>query len=180
MANEVKDLASQTSQATTRIFAEIEEMQTVAGAVDEALKAIQSSITEVQELVQGTSTAAEQQCAATDEISSKLMLASENVASVCSNLDNWVVGMENRRKSERTRVHQHAEIRFGENESLQCSVRDISETGARLHLKNAGNVPSQFTLHFNDGKAERSCRLVRRDGDNIGIEFVKSVLALSA
>ncbi|MEC9471959.1 MAG: PAS domain S-box protein [Pseudomonadota bacterium] len=180
VANEVKDLASQTSQATTRIFAEIEEMQTVAGAVDEALKAIQSSITEVQELVQGTSTAAEQQCAATDEISSKLMLASENVASVCSNLDNWVVGMENRRKSERTRVHKHAEIRFGENESLQCSVRDISETGARLHLKNAGNVPSQFTLHFNDGKAERSCRLVRRDGDNIGIEFVKSVLALSA
>eukprot|EP00903_Cladosiphon_okamuranus_P022149 g20370.t1 len=47
VANEVKDLASQTSQATTRIFAEIEEMQTVAGAVDEALKAIQSSITEV-------------------------------------------------------------------------------------------------------------------------------------
>ncbi len=129
VANEVKDLASQTSQATTRIFAEIEEMQTVAGAVDEALKAIQSSITEVQELVQGTSTAAEQQCAATDKISSKLMLASENVASVCSNLDNWVVGMENRRKSERTRVHQHAEIRFGQNECVQCSVRDISEMG---------------------------------------------------
>lgn len=179
VASEVKALANQTSQATTRIFSEIEEMQSIAGSVDDVLKSIRKSISEVQSLVQGTTEAAEQQCVATDEINGKLQVASDRVASVCSNLDNWVVGMEDRRQSVRKRVHKDAEIMLETGNTLQCSLRDISRDGARLYLPEQQQLPPQFAVLLPDGNT-RQCRLVRQDGDFAGVEFTSEAVALSA
>ncbi|MHA7772842.1 PAS domain S-box protein [Roseibium sp. M-1] len=179
VANEVKALANQTSNATTRIFGEIEEMQSVAGSVDEALKSIRTSISEVQTLVQGTTDAAEQQCVATDEISGQLQQASDNVAAVCSNLDNWVVGMENRRQAARKRVHEDATVVLSPDKHLACSLRDISESGARFYLVGKPVLPEHFHLHLDDGQI-KSCRIVRRDGEFVGVEFLQEAISRRA
>lgn len=171
VANEVKDLANQTSQATTRIFTEIAEMQSVSGSVDDALKEIQHSISEVQDLVQETTQVTEKQSISTQDISSKLQSASSNVTSVCDSLDNWVVGMENRRKDARKRTYKEGFITTSAGYRVGCSLRDISDSGARLQVENADNMPDQFTLELPDMEP-RSCRVARRSGRNIGVEFI--------
>lgn len=51
---------------------------------------------------------------------------------------------------------------------VECTIRDISQTGAMIELEGA-EVPDDFTLVFS-----RHCRVIRRskDGDKIGVEFL--------
>lgn len=179
VANEVKALANQTSQATTRIFSEIAEMQSVAGMVDDALKSIRTSIADVHGLVQSTTSAAETQCHATDEISAQLEKAARSVGSVCDSLDNWVIGMEDRRKHPRRRVYEEVGIRLPNGQTMRCYLRDISETGARIMLAGDVRLPDLFSLDMG-ANGVKDCRVVRRLGDNIGVEFVREARALSA
>ncbi|WP_246476274.1 methyl-accepting chemotaxis protein [Roseibium litorale] len=180
VANEVKALANQTSQATTRIFSEIAEMQSVAGLVDDALKSIRTSISEVHELVRSTTDAAETQCRATDEISTQLERAAGSVASVCDSLDNWVIGMEDRRKHPRKRVHEEVEVHLPGGKVATCFLRDISETGARLVVPEGVQLPDQFKVDMGTAHGMKSCRVVRRSKDNIGVEFISQAMAMSA
>lgn len=170
VANEVKVLANQTSQATTQIFSEIAEMQSVAGSVDDALKSIRSSISEVQKLVISTTDATEQQCVFTDEINSRLRSASGSVASVCESLDDWVVGMENRRYDSRQRVYKDCVIVGTNGSRLGASIRDISPSGARIFVENTSLVGDHFVLE-QEGEEGRNCITVRRDSQEIGVEF---------
>lgn len=179
VANEVKVLANQTSQATTQIFSEIAEMQSVAGSVDDALKSIRSSISEVQELVLSTTNATEQQCVSTDEISTRLQSASGSVASVCDSLDNWVVGMENRRRDPRKRVYKDCLIVAADGSKIEASLRDISESGARIFVEHSSMVPDQFVLEI-DGEGAKRSTVVRRNGKDLGLEFRTEVASNAA
>ncbi|WP_067335260.1 methyl-accepting chemotaxis protein [Stappia indica] len=178
VANEVKMLANQTSQATTQIFSEIAAMQSVAGSVDEALKAIRSSISEVQDLVLSTTNATEEQCVSTDEISVRLQSASASVASVCESLDKWVIGMENRRRDERKRVHRDCLIGGIDGKKIRGSLRDISESGARIYVADPSSIPDQVVVELEDRSTKRGT-VVRRNGRELGIEF-RSAAAFAA
>ena len=52
--------------------------------------------------------------------------------------------------------------------SLECTIRDISQTGALIEVESA-DVPDDFTLVFS-----RQCRVIRRskDGSKLGVEFL--------
>ncbi|MBN9673157.1 PAS domain S-box protein [Roseibium aggregatum] len=178
VANEVKALANQTSQATTRIFSEIAEMQSVSGTVDDALKSIRSSIGEVHELISKTTSSVESQCAATTDINERLQLASSNVTQVCDNLDNWVVGMENRRKADRRRLFKEGMISLGNGRTVSCFLRDVSKTGARVFVEDIESFPDEFKLDLSDGDGFRPCRVIRRYGDDLGVEFIAKDVAL--
>lgn len=179
VANEVKTLANQTSQATTRIFSEIAEMQSVAGSVDEALKAIRSSISDVQDLVLSTTNATEEQCVSTDEINVRLQSASSSVASVCDSLDKWVIGMENRRRDERTRVHRDCMVGGVDGQKIRASLRDISGSGARIYVADPAAIPDQIILELDDRSTKRGT-VVRRNGRELGIEFRSEAAAFAA
>lgn len=179
VANEVKVLANQTSQATTQIFSEIAEMQSVAGSVDEALKAIRRSISEVQELVLSTTNATEEQCVSTDEINVRLQSASSSVASVCDSLDKWVVGMENRRRDTRKRVYKDCLIDGVDGSKIRGSLRDISDSGARVVVERASNVPDRVVLELDDQKTLRGV-VVRRNGNELGVQFRTEVRSTAA
>ena len=63
-----------------------------------------------------------------------------------------------------------------------CLVEDISEFGAKLTVQ--GNIEGLalkefFLLLSSTGLVYRRCRLVRLQGEEIGIEFVKSVAGRS-
>jgi hypothetical protein len=59
-----------------------------------------------------------------------------------------------------------------------CMVRDISHTGARIVIDGTTQgleLKEFFLLLSTTGTVYRRCRLVRRVGDDIGVEFLRSI-----
>jgi len=60
--------------------------------------------------------------------------------------------------------------------SIKCTIADLSELGTRVILQSEHDLPSHFFLLFTEnGSARRGCRLVWRNGLNVGIEFTGGV-----
>jgi hypothetical protein len=80
-----------------------------------------------------------------------------------------------KRKSPRKRLRYPGQIVTGKDaEALLCALSDISETGARVVMHGSGEIPHHVTLLFGPGgAAERRCRVAWRDGEQIGLEFIK-------
>jgi hypothetical protein len=53
---------------------------------------------------------------------------------------------------------------------IVCEIHDISETGARLLLKEAVELPMQFGLEIGRN-VRRLCHRVRQDGTTAGVRF---------
>jgi hypothetical protein len=56
-----------------------------------------------------------------------------------------------------------------------CKMIDVSQTGARLSIKGSFeglDLKEFFLLLSSTGLAYRRCRLVRVDGEQIGVEFL--------
>jgi PilZ domain len=77
---------------------------------------------------------------------------------------------EETRFATRHRVLKGARIHFGGG-SIDCTVRNISETGAALEVTSPLGIPTEFTL-VSDGD-HRPCRVVWRKERRIGITFDK-------
>jgi PilZ domain len=55
-----------------------------------------------------------------------------------------------------------------------CWILDISDSGARLNVGAQSNFPDFFTLRVTSTDAvRRSCKLVWRKGNEIGVRFVQ-------
>jgi hypothetical protein len=55
--------------------------------------------------------------------------------------------------------------------AIDCIVRDLSETGARIKLAAPVQLPPVFILRFNDGHYHR-CKVRRRTALEFGVEFL--------
>jgi methyl-accepting chemotaxis protein len=53
-----------------------------------------------------------------------------------------------------------------------CTVRNISEGGARLEIGSTLPIPDEFTLTMEDGSASFRCKVRRRTMTTLGVEFV--------
>jgi hypothetical protein len=65
------------------------------------------------------------------------------------------------------------------SEPLNCTLRDISETGARLELDRVGlkpdtptPLPQALTLYFCPDQRLADCQLVWQEGRHFGVRFV--------
>ena len=176
VAQEVKNLAGQASTATTRISTQIAAMQTVADEVVTTLATITGAIRDVGSMVDHSTTAVEAQSTVTQDISANMQTAADGVASIGRTLDDWIVGMENRRNNERKRTMMQATIHtnFG---AIPCSVRNISKTGAKIALTSADKVPDQFELVIAGDSTRHRCRVMRRGDNEIGVEFRNAIAA---
>lgn len=84
--------------------------------------------------------------------------------------------MENRRGVARTRIRRNAEIvviRRGAT-TMQCTLQDLTSTGACLTLPSTCQVPDTFELTFDRGRSNRPCRVKWRDGNKLGVSFEKA------
>jgi hypothetical protein len=53
-----------------------------------------------------------------------------------------------------------------------CTLSEIAEGGAKIHLETVEPVPNQFILRLApDGSVVRECRVVSRNGQDIGVSF---------
>jgi hypothetical protein len=56
-----------------------------------------------------------------------------------------------------------------------CTIRNISDTGARLACTAPARVPDRFVLQLSvDGKVIRKCQVVWRSGLELGVTFADS------
>jgi hypothetical protein len=79
----------------------------------------------------------------------------------------------NRRNFERHKTLKSAKIVFNKKQSvIDCFVRDMSDTGARLAVGDLIPVPRNFTLVLKDGTS-RECERVRAMGKELGVRFLK-------
>jgi hypothetical protein len=79
--------------------------------------------------------------------------------------------MNEHRISPRRRVLKSGQIAFSDKVmKLECTVRNISETGACLQVSTTVGMPTNFGLHF-DG-VRHTCRIVWRTETRLGVTFM--------
>jgi hypothetical protein len=85
--------------------------------------------------------------------------------------------MAERRKYPRIRVLKGAKIVIGTSSVLDCVVRDLSSTGARIEIPNAIGLPEALDVTFDGGHTFRPCRLKWRTLNETGVEFFEAARA---
>jgi PilZ domain-containing protein len=77
-----------------------------------------------------------------------------------------------RRVRKRTRVLRNAKIIVPRRSPvIYCTVENITGGGACLKLASTFGVPETFDLTFEHGRTRRSCRVVWRTNDKLGVAF---------
>jgi PilZ domain len=74
------------------------------------------------------------------------------------------------RAATRRRILKTGQILFGSS-AVNCSVRDISATGARIVLTSPLWFPDSFVLAVPSDSVSRPCHIVWRKDGQIGIAF---------
>jgi hypothetical protein len=78
--------------------------------------------------------------------------------------------MDHNRISSRRRILKAGTIEFG-GSGIDCTVRNISETGAALEVTSPLFIPERFTLFVPSDHFKRPCHIVWRKEKRIGVEF---------
>ena len=71
----------------------------------------------------------------------------------------------------RYRVAKVAKIEFGRAEAIDCTVRDLSLTGAAIEVPSQGVIPDTFTLVMPGDGLNLVCHVVWRKEYRIGVAF---------
>jgi hypothetical protein len=79
--------------------------------------------------------------------------------------------MEQRRQT-RARTLKSARILFNDHRSvIDCTVRNLSPTGACLNVASALGIPERFDVMFDADQSVRPCRVVWHKEKQLGVEF---------
>jgi hypothetical protein len=78
-----------------------------------------------------------------------------------------------RRTKRRQRTFKAAKIIFNQQRSvLDCTARDITETGACLVVGSSVGLPEVFELRIPIDNVKHSCRVMWRSPDRVGVKFI--------
>jgi PilZ domain len=79
--------------------------------------------------------------------------------------------MDQRRQT-RARTLKSARILFNDHRSvIDCTVRNLSPTGACLNVASALGIPERFDVMFDSDQTVRACRMVWHKEKQLGVEF---------
>jgi hypothetical protein len=78
--------------------------------------------------------------------------------------------MHRPRVAPRRRVFKAGSIEFGGG-AIDCTARNISDTGAALEVVTPLFIPDRFTLAVRSDQLRRPCRIVWRKGKRTGVVF---------
>lgn len=75
------------------------------------------------------------------------------------------------RSAQRRRTLLGAKIVINSGGSVfDCLVKNLSETGALIHIENSLAAPSHFTLQLSDGR-HFECQVMWRGATRLGVKF---------
>ncbi len=77
------------------------------------------------------------------------------------------------RRSERVRAFLRARIIFNnQNTTIECTIKNISASGAKIEISEALTIPAQFDLEVPQKSRTYRARMIWRDAGTIGVEFI--------
>jgi len=79
--------------------------------------------------------------------------------------------MSDKRAAPRYRVLKRGSIAFGGTGSIDCTVRNLSISGARLDLVDPVDLPASFMFVIEADQFIRRCRPVWKQDAQVGIAF---------
>jgi hypothetical protein len=79
--------------------------------------------------------------------------------------------MIEKRTAARHRVLKHGTLAFDGGGGIDCMVRNISSSGARLDVANPVGLPQSFTLVIKTDQFMRHCHPVWSNDTRIGVAF---------
>jgi hypothetical protein len=78
----------------------------------------------------------------------------------------------NNRRAPRHRVLKGAKISFHQlGTSTDCTIRNLSDTGACLIVESQAGIPNDFDLVLDSSKTVKHCRVQWRSTNKIGVSF---------
>jgi methyl-accepting chemotaxis protein len=83
----------------------------------------------------------------------------------------WHDGMPDRRGAPRTEVQWPARLVFA-GRSMECTLRNISETGAAVAVTDAKSVPHRVSLIIAGKPGQRLAEVVWRTSNSLGLKFL--------
>ncbi len=80
--------------------------------------------------------------------------------------------MDEQRRSQRQRVLKAEKISYGGGSIvIDCTIRNVSATGARLQVPTSVAIPDKFDFFETATGKARQARVMWRKGDVMGIRF---------
>jgi hypothetical protein len=77
------------------------------------------------------------------------------------------------RKDERKPISYRGRIFLWGDQSMGCTLLDVSKGGAKLAVHDVKAIPDTFLLMLSPaGGVRRKCKVVRRSMGEIGVQFV--------
>ena len=82
---------------------------------------------------------------------------------------------KDRRTAQRRGIHWKALMIGATGQPIgECTIVDVSNSGARLLLENAIEPPDSFVLIMaRNGDVRRHCEVTWRDDESVGVKFVR-------
>ena len=78
--------------------------------------------------------------------------------------------MVEKRVTHRNRVFKTGTIEFGDG-AIDCTVRNLSNTGAALDVNSPAGIPDKFALMLPTSGLHFACRVIWRGQNRIGVKF---------
>jgi hypothetical protein len=85
--------------------------------------------------------------------------------------------MEEHREAKRRRVLKSGKILLIGGGAIDCTVRNLSQTGAALEVVTPIGIPERFALAIEPGQT-LTCEVVRRTERRVGVRFVNLSLSV--
>jgi len=79
--------------------------------------------------------------------------------------------MEEKKRAPRHRVLKAGTIDFGVGGVIDCTIRNLSATGAALDVPTPVGIPAEFILVIPSDALRFACRVVWRKARRIGVRF---------
>ena len=80
--------------------------------------------------------------------------------------------LENRRPDMRASQFKKVKLIFNDGYcTFDAILRELSEHGAKIETPDALNIPDTFILHTLQSRTEKTCYLIWRDNNFIGVSF---------
>ena len=79
--------------------------------------------------------------------------------------------VDEHREAPRRRLLKAGKISFGGGAAIDCTIRNLSKTGAALEVISPVGIPARFTLVIEADNLHLPCRVVWRKEKRIGIHF---------
>ena len=76
-----------------------------------------------------------------------------------------------RRKIPRHRTLKRGVIAFNRAGGVDCSVRNLSPSGACLEVASQVGIPNDFVLLIDSDHLQQPCHVIWRTGSRIGVAF---------